>query len=118
MGDGEGLSQPLLYTLVVAASLLLLAGLVVLCLAYRRRQDEHPGAGAGLAKASRHGNQLDIKQDQCYVVSYTLKSAADCASERKPDILETPRGNGKDGRSGTTWLCESRALTRPESANL
>lgn len=92
MGDGEGLSQPLLYTLVVTASLLLLAGLLVLCLAYRRRRQRHPAA-ASVAKASRHGNQLDIKQDQCYVVSYTLKSAADCASERKPDILETPRGN-------------------------
>lgn len=91
MGD-EGLSTGVLYTLVVAACLLLLAGLVVLCLAYRRHQEGVPAAGA---VKGRHGDQLDIKHDQCYVVSYTLKSAADCNAERKPDILATPKGNGE-----------------------
>ncbi|XP_052133369.1 uncharacterized protein LOC113217719 [Frankliniella occidentalis] len=88
IGDEDSLSPPVMYTLVVTAALLLLAGLVILCLAYRRRQDGAPTVG--VVKGGR--NQLDIKHDQCYVVSYTLKSAADC-TERKPDILETPRGN-------------------------
>ncbi|KAK3926158.1 Kin of IRRE-like protein 2 [Frankliniella fusca] len=88
IGDEDSLSPPVMYILVVTAGLLLLAGLVILCMAYRRRHDGVPAPG--VVKGGR--NQLDIKHDQCYVVSYTLKSAADCA-ERKPDILETPRGN-------------------------
>lgn len=40
------------------------------------------------------GRQLGFKQgDNCYVVAYTLKAQGD-STDRRPDILDTPRGPG------------------------
>jgi hypothetical protein len=76
------------------------------------KQQKVPPSG-GLQSASRHNSLLEINHgEHRYVVSYTLKSAADCGqqqqqsqpqqqqqqqpSERQPDILNTPRGKCKE----------------------
>ena len=131
---GVGLSVVPLAALLTGAVLTLgIAVLLVAVLAVRRRRDPHhhhhhhyhhqgvphqmeleavkqqkvPPAG-GLQSASRQNSLLEINHgEHRYVVSYTLKSAADCSqqqqqqqsqqhqqqpSERQPDILNTPRG--------------------------
>jgi hypothetical protein len=61
------------------------------------KQQKVPPTG-GLQPTSRQNSLLEINHgEHRYVVSYTLKSAADCGqqqqpSERQPDILDTPRG--------------------------
>ena len=137
-GDGGvGLSVVPLAALLTGAVLTLgIAVLLVAVLAVRRRRDPHhhhhhhfhhqgvphqmeleavkqqkvPPTG-GMESASRHNSLLEINHgEHRYVVSYTLKSAADCGqqqqqqsqqqqqpqppqpSERQPDILNTPRG--------------------------
>jgi hypothetical protein len=67
------------------------------------KQQKIPPTG-GLQPASRHNSLLEINHgEHRYVVSYTLKSAADCGqqqqqpqhqqtTEKQPDILNTPRG--------------------------
>jgi hypothetical protein len=130
-GDGGvGLSVVPLAALLTGAVLTLgIAVLLVAVLAVRRRRDAHhlhhhyhqqgvphqmeleavkqqkvPPTG-GLQSASRHNSLLEINHgEHRYVVSYTLKSAADCGeqqqqsqqqqqpSDRQPDILNTPRG--------------------------
>lgn len=121
-GEGSvGLSiVPLAALLTGAVFTLGIAVLLVAVLAVRRRRDPHhhhhhhgaphqmeleavkqqkvPPTG-GLQPASRQNSLLEINHgEHRYVVSYTLKSAADCGqeqqqpSERQPDILNTPRG--------------------------
>lgn len=112
---------PLAALLTGAVLTLGIAVLLVAVLAVRRRRDPHhhhhhsaphqieleavkqqkvPPAG-GPQSASRHNSLLEINHgEHRYVVSYTLKSAAECGqqlqqqqpSERQPDILNTPRG--------------------------
>jgi hypothetical protein len=122
-GDGVGLSVVQLAALLTGAVLTLgIAVLLVAVLAVRRRRDphhhhHHHGAphqmeleavkqqkvlpSGGPLSASRHSSLLEINHgEHRYVVSYTLKSAAECGqqlqqqqtSERQPDILNTPRG--------------------------
>jgi len=128
---GVGLSVVPLAALLTGAVLTLgIAVLLVAVLAVRRRRDPHhhhhhhyhhqgvshqmdmeavkqqkvPPTG-GLQSASRQNSLLEINHgEHRYVVSYTLKSAADCSqqqqqqsqqqqpTERQPDILNTPRG--------------------------
>jgi hypothetical protein len=116
---------PLAALLTGAVLTLGIAVLLVAVLAVRRRRDRHhhhhhhgaphqmeleavkqqkiPPTGE-LQPSSRHNSLLEINHgEHRYVVSYTLKSAADCGqqqqqpqqqqpSERQPDILNTPRG--------------------------
>ena len=123
-GDGGvGMSVVPLAALLTGAVLTLgIAVLLVAVLAVRRRRDPHhlhhhhsgshqmeleavkqqkvPPPG-GLQATSRQNSLLEINTgEHRYVVSFTLKSAADCGqqpqqlppSERQPDILNTPRG--------------------------
>jgi hypothetical protein len=131
INEGISLSVvPLAALLTGAVVTLGIAVLLVAVLAVRRRRDHHhhhryhnqgaphqmeleaekqqkvPPTG-GLQSVSRQNSLLEINHgEHRYVVSYTLKSAADCgqqqqqsqqqpqqqASERQPDILNTPRG--------------------------
>lgn len=132
---GVGLSVvPLAALLTGAVFTLGIAVLLVAVLAVRRRRDPHhhhhhhgaphqmeletvkqqkvPPTG-GLQPASRHNSLLEINHgEHRYVVSYTLKSAADCGqqqqqpSERQPDILNTPRA--------TDTMVTDTPLQRPE----
>lgn len=123
---------PLAALLTGAVFTLGIAVLLVAVLAVRRRRDPHhhlhgaphqmeleavkqqkvPPTG-GLQPASRQNSLLEINHgEHRYVVSYTLKSAADCGqqqqesqqqqpSERQPDILNTPRGKWRDRSKAT-----------------
>ncbi|KDR21494.1 hypothetical protein L798_04054 [Zootermopsis nevadensis] len=132
-GDGGGLSVVPLAALLTGAVLTLgIAVLLVAVLAVRRHRDPHnhhhrhgaphqmelegakqqkvPPSG-GLQSASRHNSLLEINHgEHRYVVSYTLKSAAECGqqqtSERQPDILNTPRA--------TDTVIAEAPLQRPE----
>ncbi|XP_066996911.2 uncharacterized protein [Anabrus simplex] len=128
---GVGWSVVPLAALLTGAVLTLgVAVLLVAVLAVRRRRGlSHAAAGAHCAhqldvdavkqnkvppsQPSRHNSMLEINHgEHRYVVSYTLKSAAECggvggqAGERQPDILNPPRA--------TDPLLTESPLQRPE----
>lgn len=98
LGSTSGLTAvPLAALLCVVALVIGLAVLVIVVVTARKRQQPHGSYPHPELDASKQKNSLlEINDgERRYVVSYTLKTPADCIAdhhERQPDILSAPRG--------------------------
>lgn len=123
--DGSGNISILPIAALLTGSLLTLgiAVLLIVVLAIRRKHRHCGGAHCAHqldpskqpkipGQPSRPGSMLEINTgDNRYVVAYTLKPAADCATpiaansavDRQPDILNTPRGEYRIDNPFTTF---------------
>lgn len=93
LGSTSGLSAVPVAALLCGVALVVgLAVLLVVVITVRRRRQAPPP----LDQAKQKSSLLEINDgDRRYVVSYTLKSPADCRPEhheKQPDILSAPRG--------------------------
>lgn len=100
LGSTSGLSAVPVAALLCGAALVIgLAVLLIVVITVRRRRTAPPV----LDPAKQKNSLLEINDgDRRYVVSYTLKSPADCRPEhheKQPDILNAPRGKFGGGRN-------------------
>ncbi|EEB09919.1 sidestep protein, putative [Pediculus humanus corporis] len=110
LGSTSGLTAvPLTALLCGLAIVISLAILFIIVLTARKRRQSNSGYPRSTSDVSKQKNSLlEINDsDRRYVVSYMLKTPADCKpdhQERQPDILNAPRGKKKKKKEKYTYV--------------